>query len=1079
MNLSSTRCLAFIALVTLAACGGGGGGGSSTPPPVPVPTISGIAPTHASPGTTVALTGTNLTGATAVAFNGKAAFSFTVASSTEIDAVVPGSATSGTIQVTTPNGATTSPSFTVDAALVPTLASFTPSALASGTVATLTGTHFVGATQVQFNGVNATSFSVASDTQIQATAPAGLSAGAITVTTPAGTATSGTNYTLNLSVQGQVLMNGGFEQTAPLVWQGDIGIISTAPGASSPNAVPNSGAKFAWLGGYGVVASDLITQDVFVPSTATSASLSFYLKIATSETGTAATDTFTVSALSTTNAVLGTLLTKSNLNAAPYTLFTADLLPYKGQVVRLAFKSQEDAQNATSFLLDDVATTISVPSAADLKPIITSFTPTSGVAGEVSVLISGRNFFGLTSVTIGGASAAYTLTDGTSLTAIPAPSATGSAPISITNAQGTGASSTNFSVVFGVPTVTSINPTQGPVGSTVVVTGTYLGYPATTVTLNGQAIALATQSVNQLTFVVPAGANSGSLVITTPGGTQTRTFTVNTATATLDLHVDKVQLTQSTQTLSNSVPIVAGKNGLVRAFVLANVTNTATPAVAITLLNNGVAVAGYPKTVTAPTTSVPTTLDETSLTASWNLVIPGTDLTTPTGTGYSVQAVVDPTNAVAEADETNNSTTVALTGVTVPIFKTTIFPVALASGTGDISAANKDAWAARLAKMYPISSVDVAVGATFTSSVTLVADGTGWDTLLNDLTAKHLADGASDRYYYGALNVSYSSGVAGLGWVPPASNSLFKYRTAIGWDKSAGYADGGLFPEVFAHETGHNMGRQHSPCPVVNGPASPDPAYPYAGGSIGVWGYDSTANLLKTPATYKDIMAYCTPVWVSDYVYKSILTFRGGTGGFLTVGAEDAPLAKAQAVAKECLLVRGIVHDDGKVELLPSFRTKALPSDLPSHGEFTLECLDQKGQSVFTTPIDLMELGCWPKGHERHFVMALPLDSAVLDSLATLKVLKAGQVQASLRSVSSSARIVATAPEVHRLAEDRMQLTWDASVHGAALVRDADTGEVIAILSGGRQSLTTKSRRFDVTLSDGVTGPMHHIESAD
>jgi len=60
-----------------------------------------------------------------------------------------------------------------------------------------------------------------------------------------------------------------------------------------------------------------------------------------------------------------------------------------------------------------------------------------------------------------------------------------------------------------------------------------------------------------------------------------------------------------------------------------------------------------------------------------------------------------------------------------------------------------------------------------------------------------------------------------------------------------------------------------------------------------------------------------------------------------------------------------------------------------------------------------------------------------------------------------------------------MQLTWDASVHGAALVRDADTGEVIAILSGGRQSLTTKSRRFDVTLSDGVTGPMHHIESAD
>ena len=870
----------------------------------------------------------------------------------------------------------------------------------------------------------------------------------------------------------QVLMNTGFEQASPLVWQGDTGIIQPTP-TGSTTVVPHGGTQFAWLGGYGTVASDQLTQDFYIPATAQAATVTFYMKILTAETGTVATDTFTVSALTTANALLGTLLTKSNLNAADYTAYSVDLLPFKGQIVRLSFKSQEDAQNATSFLLDDVVANIGVPTASDLKPLITSFSPTSGVAGEVKVQIKGGNFFGLTSVSIGGASAAYTLTDGTSLSAVvSASAATGSAPFTLTNAQGTGSSPASFTVALGVPTVIGLNPTQGPVGTPVVVTGTYLGSPGTTITLNGLPITLTAQTPSQLTFTIPTGATSGNLVIASPGGTVTRSFTVNTASTTFDLHVDKVQLTQSTQTLDNSVPIVAGKAGLVRVFVLANQTNTAVPSVQVTLLNGGVPVAGYPKTIPAPGSNVPLVLSESALSASWNLAIPASDLTTPSGVGYSVQAVVDPGNTLPEADKTNNTTTVTLGGSTVPTFKTTIFPIVLSTGTGDITAANKDVWAARLAKMYPVASVDVAVGATFTGSVsTLAADGTGWDTLLNDLTAKHLADAASDRYYFGALSVTYSAGVAGLGWVPAAPGNSFKFRTAIGWDKT-GYSDGGNFPEVFAHETGHNMGRNHSPC---GGASSPDPNYPYAGAFIGVWGYDSVLNQLYSPLVYKDIMAYCKPNWVSDYVYKNIFDFRGGSGGFITVGAEDAPLPKNQAVARECLIVRGIVRADGKVEMLPSFRTRALPSDLPAEGDYTLECLDQQGNRVFTTPLELMELGCWTKEPERHFVMALPLDASILDAITGLNVLKAGQVRTSLRSVSKAARLVAAAPEIRRLAQDKIRLTWDATIHPAALVRDGDSGEVIAILTGGSQALTTSARRFDLVLSDGVAGPTHRL----
>lgn len=1028
------------------------------------------------------LTGTNLTGATAVSFNGHAAFSYTVASATEIDAVVPGDASTGAVLVTTPLGTSSWPSFTVDAAQAPTITSFAPSTIHAGGTVTLTGSHFVGASKVQFNGVTAT-FTVVSDTSIQATVPAALAAGTITVTTPGGTGTSSA-YIVDTSVQVQPLMNPGFEQTSPIIWQGDTGIIGNT---TTSQAVPHGGSYFAYLAGYDKAATDQIYQDVFIPATALDAALSFYLKVYTSQTATTPIDTFTVSALDTSGALLpsGLLLTKSNVDVSAYKLFTVDLLPFKGQVVRLSFKGVQAGATSTSFLLDDVAVTVSVPSASDFKPIITSFTPNSGVASEQLVKINGKNLFGLTAVTIGGASASYVLTDGTYLEAtVPAAASFGSAPLSITNAQGTGTSATNFSVTYGVPSLTAMNPTQGPVGTPVVLTGKYLAYPGTTLALNGTAVSGITQSVNQIAFTVPAGATTGNVVVTTPGGTATfGPFTVNTAASTLDFHIEKTQLTQSTQTLDNSVPIVAGKAGLVRVFVIANQTNTATPAVQITLSNNGAAVSGYPKTVPAPLGSVPLALNESSITSSWNLAIPATDLTTPLGSGYSVQAVVNPGGAIAEADSSNNTFTATLTGTTVPTFKTTIFPVVLSNGTGNVSEANKDAWVARLAKMYPVSSLDVQVGSPFTPSVsTLDANDTDkhWSTLLSDLALKHNTDGASDRYYFGALNVSYDSGIAGLGYVPNTSSDLFKYRTAIGWDKASGYADGGKFPEVFAHETGHNMGRQHSPCATgSNVPANPDPAYPYAGGGIGVWGYDSVLNVLHSPATDKDIMGYCTPNWVSDYVYKKILNFRGGTGGFLVVGEEDASLPKGQASPRECLLVRGIVRADGSVELLPAFRTQALPSALPATGDYTLRIVDAKGGALFTGALELVEVGCSPLAQEHHFLAALPLGTAALDATAGIEVIKEGLVKGSRRSLANpEARIVAATPEMRRVDEGHAQITWDASIHPAALVRDADTGEVIAILAGGRRAIPATGRRFDVVLSDGVTGPTHRLEAA-
>jgi hypothetical protein len=70
-----------------------------------------------------------------------------------------------------------------------------------------------------------------------------------------------------------------------------------------------------------------------------------------------------------------------------------------------------------------------------------------------------------------------------------------------------------------------------------------------------------------------------------------------------------------------------------------------------------------------------------------------------------------------------------------------------------------------------------------------------------------------------------------------------------------------------AHELGHNHGRMHTDC---GGPDQPDPDYPYSGGEVGVFGWDSRENAIY-PTDRTDIMGYCQNKWFSDYTYQALL----------------------------------------------------------------------------------------------------------------------------------------------------------------------------------------------------------------
>jgi IPT/TIG domain len=148
-------------------------------------------------------------------------------------------------------------------------------------------------------------------------------------------------------------------------------------------------------------------------------------------------------------------------------------------------------------------------------PTITSFTPTSGPVGT-SVVITGTNFTTVTSVTFNNVAATtFTTNSATQITAtVPTTATTG--PIRVTAAGGTGSSLTNFTIA--APTITSFTPTFGPVGTSVVITGTnFTG--ATAVTFNNVAATTFTvNSVTQITATVPTTATTGLIKVTTPGG---------------------------------------------------------------------------------------------------------------------------------------------------------------------------------------------------------------------------------------------------------------------------------------------------------------------------------------------------------------------------------------------------------------------------------------------------------------------------------------------------------------------------------------------------------------------------------
>ena len=552
-------------------------------------------------GTTVTIYGKYLTAVNEVLFNGVKA-SFTVINDNQITTTVPLGASTGLITVKSPAGqAASSTPFDVPApqfvAFDGTDSQFKPTSAGPGMQITLYGLNLASASSVVFLGdENDTADDregtivtpVTSDTQLVIIVPTDAATGKIQVVAPGDkAATSEQLFTFVPAPTIAAVANTTGDLTVEKgVTYGLVGeeITITGTNLKTATAVLLGNATIAPyhetdnLNGF-VVNGDGTEISFAIPANATTGSVKVN----------------TLGGQAVWAGPFDVILVPSNLSIAPAKgpigqeiTITGQNLKYVSEVVLLGDEVTADDDQLIKFTTPNASDTelvVTVPVGAVTgklrlvnpagnaettvfavvrTPVVLAFEPSIGIAGT-EVKVTGYNFTkegDVITVAFAGvdgtvAATSFTVISDTELTAVvPAGAVTG--PITITNPIGSGNSETNFTIIQK-PTIVSLDPTKGTVGSSVVITGTEFLGDNITVTFVGKAegdakvaSSITVDSKTQITATVPVGAVTGKLEVTNAAGTSgpsEATYTVVTRPEVISFNPtagkvgDKVTLT--------------------------------------------------------------------------------------------------------------------------------------------------------------------------------------------------------------------------------------------------------------------------------------------------------------------------------------------------------------------------------------------------------------------------------------------------------------------------------------------------------------------------------------------------------
>ncbi len=547
--------------------------------------------------------------------------------------------------------------------------------------------------------------------------------------------------------------------------------------------------------------------------------------------------------------------------------------------------------------------------------------------------------------------------------------------------------------------------------------------------------------------VVATSLSTGTHTITASvtdsrGATATATRGVSVATAGLDLWIDAVHLNQANQDYSGSVGGIADRSGLLRVVALASEANTAAPDVTVRVYQGGSLV--LEEKLVAPGIGVPTAggFDLADASHTWNLELPANVV----GEGLSVVAEFDESLGPVDGNAGNNrypeTGEQSLDVVALTPMRVRFIPIENTNNglVGNVSAETMQSFMDTVRTHLAVSAVEPSLGSVFSTAHDLTAAG-GWSSLLADLQALRVAEGATDEYYHGIIPYSGSEPYGGLAYRPGSPLSV--YRTGLSVD--AAWA----VREIVAHELGHNLGLPHAPgC----GAAGADPEFPTADGLLDQAGWDpNRGTLVATSSTY-DLMSYCNPTFVSAHNLRKMVIWR-----------RDDPLVAPAPAASEGLLVWGRITPSG-VELNPAIPVEA-PARLPSEaGSWTLRVMGEEESTLRTVSFSPTEVPHIPG--ERHFAFIVPLQGArsgiarglVLSGpFGSARVAQPGPVGPAAPGEGAGVTVAAEPGS-----QGRARIAWDATRNPVAMVRRRSTGEILAFARGG----TALVRLGSVSLTD-------------
>ena len=412
-------------------------------------------------------------------------------------------------------------------------------------------------------------------------------------------------------------------------------------------------------------------------------------------------------------------------------------------------------------------------------------------------------------------------------------------------------------------------------------------------------------------------------------------------------------LTQAVQSLEFPVPLVAGKDALLRVFVVGEgAADHGIPRVRATFYQDGGTQSVHVADIPAQAHAIPAELNEGDLSASANALIPGRVIVP----GLEIVVEVDPDStldpALSIAWRIPASGRASLDVRTMPAMDLTVVPLRKVGGS-EISR-SLEARVAELStehetfelmrKLLPVGPFDLSFREPLLVSNEPIAQYCS--SFLPIVEAARVADGAAG-YYVGIVT---GGGVAMRGGRSVISN---------------------LSPDSMAHELGHNLSLPHAPC---GGAGGSDPFFPHRGGAIGAWGYDFDANELVPPSK-RDIMGYCFPhAWISDYNFEKSMKHR-----LLESGQTESLAADP---AEKSLLLWGGADADGVPQLHPSFVVDAPPTLPQTGGPFRLYGQDENGGILFSIDFAMQEIASDDGGSS--FVFAVPAPPEWEEALASV-----------------------------------------------------------------------------------------------